>query len=112
MLTNLRIKNFRMLEDLEIPKLGRVNLIVGKNNSGKSTILEALRIYAGKAHPALLREILINHDESFVFDQDPSIENSRNWYGLKNLFPNRNLPADDNTFISIDSDKKPLITIE
>lgn len=112
MLSNLHINNFRMLEDLEIPKLGRVNLIVGKNNSGKSTILEALRIYAGKAHPALLREILINHDESFIFDQDPTIENSRNWNGLKNLFPNRNLPADENTFISINSDRKPLISIE
>lgn len=112
MLTNLRIKNFRMLEDLEIPKLGRVNLIVGKNNSGKSTILEALRIYAGKAQPTLLREILIDHDESFIFDQDPNIDNSRSWYGLKNLFPNRNLPTDDNTCISIDSDRQPLITIE
>lgn len=49
MLKSLEIKNFRALEDFKVSKLGRVNLIVGKNNSGKSPILEALRIYAGDA---------------------------------------------------------------
>jgi len=50
MLNSLEIKNFRILEDFKVSKLGRVNLIVGKNNSGKSSVLEALRIYAGNAH--------------------------------------------------------------
>ena len=113
MLSNLRIKNFRMLEDLEIPKLGRVNLIVGKNNSGKSTILEALRIYAGRAHPNLLREILLDHDESFDFERDAANETlDRYWYGLKHLFPNRQFPADSENYISISSDTKPLLKIE
>jgi predicted ATPase len=62
-LNSLHIKNFRLLEDLQIPQLGRVNLIVGKNNSGKSTVLEALRIYAQVAHPAVLVRISREHDE-------------------------------------------------
>ncbi|PID61136.1 MAG: hypothetical protein CR974_04340 [Gammaproteobacteria bacterium] len=41
-LDSLKVKNFRILEGVEIDRLGHVNLIVGKNNSGKSTILEAL----------------------------------------------------------------------
>ncbi|WP_415878800.1 AAA family ATPase [Methylomonas sp. TEB] len=109
MLTNLRIKNFRMLEDLEIPKLGRVNLIVGKNNSGKSTILEALRIYAGKAHPELLGNIIIDHDESFKLDQEDRPTDTL--YGLKNLFPGRVFPTDDNNFIQIESNSN-LVKIE
>jgi AAA15 family ATPase/GTPase len=44
MLKSLVIKNYRGLEDFQVEKLGRVNLIVGKNNSGKSTVLEALRL--------------------------------------------------------------------
>ncbi|HNM44594.1 AAA family ATPase, partial [Plasticicumulans sp.] len=36
MLDSLTIRNFRLFEDLTIERLGRVNLIVGKNNSGKS----------------------------------------------------------------------------
>ncbi len=63
MLNSLVIKNFRMLEDFTVEKLGRVNLIVGKNNSGKSTVLEALRIYAGNANRELMINIAENHDE-------------------------------------------------
>jgi len=56
-LDSLRIQNFRMLEDFSVKKLGRLNLIVGKNNSGKSTVLEALRVYAGNAAPILMKQI-------------------------------------------------------
>lgn len=113
MLNNLRIKNFRMLEDLEIPKLGRVNLIIGRNNSGKSTVLEALRVYAGKANPNLLREILLGHDESFNVDRDSNIDGSeRNWGGLKYLFFNREFPAEVNNFISVTTDEKSLLKVE
>lgn len=113
MLNNLHIKNFRILEDLEIPKLGRVNLIVGKNNSGKSTVLEALRVVAGKAHPSLLREILLGHDENFNIDGDLAIENPRpNRSGLKHLFTNRELPNSNDVYISIDSEGSQLLKIE
>jgi AAA15 family ATPase/GTPase len=59
-----------MLEDFTVEKLGRVNLIVGKNNSGKSTVLEALRIYAGNANIELLKEIADSHDEKDFLDKD------------------------------------------
>jgi AAA15 family ATPase/GTPase len=57
-----------MLEDFTVSKLGRVNLIVGKNNSGKSTVLEALRIYAGNANLELLKSITESHDEKSLAD--------------------------------------------
>ena len=113
MLNNLRIKNFRMLEDLEIPKLGRVNLIVGKNNSGKSTLLEALRIYAGNANQNLLREILLGHDESFDLDGDAINESSEgSWFSLKNLFPNRELPDSIEKSIIISTGNKEILKVE
>jgi predicted ATPase len=46
MLPSLRIRGFRCFRDLTIPRLGRVNLVVGRNNSGKTTLLEALSVYA------------------------------------------------------------------
>lgn len=63
MLNSLQIANFRLLEHFTVPKLGRVNLIVGKNNSGKSSVLEALRIYAGSAQRKLLQQIALAHNE-------------------------------------------------
>ncbi len=44
MLKSLKIKNFRCFEEFYLPQLGRVNLLVGKNNSGKTSILEAVHI--------------------------------------------------------------------
>jgi AAA15 family ATPase/GTPase len=70
MLKSLVIKNFRLLADFEVAKLGRVNLIVGKNNSGKSSVLEALRIYAGNAHQELLEKIAQGHDEKYFLDKN------------------------------------------
>src|SRR5437660_1270435 len=43
MLTRLVLKNFRGFEDHSIP-LRRTTIIVGRNNAGKSTIIEALRL--------------------------------------------------------------------
>lgn len=74
MLDSLLIKNFRSLEHLEVRKLGRVNLIVGKNNSGKSTVLEALRIYAGNAQRPLLEAIAREHNERYKVEEQVSLD--------------------------------------
>src|SRR2546428_3836623 len=44
MLTSIHLKNFRALRDVKMEPLRRVNLIAGKNDTGKTTVLEALRI--------------------------------------------------------------------
>jgi ABC-type branched-subunit amino acid transport system ATPase component len=51
---------------LEIERLGRVNLIVGKNNVGKTSVLEALNLYANPGSPKVLLGLLSIRDE---FDQ-------------------------------------------
>lgn len=65
MLDSLHIKNFRCFEDLTIPSLGRVNLIVGKNNSGKSTLLEAIALFSQHGHSQALKDIAKMRDEVF-----------------------------------------------
>ena len=37
-LTSLEIRNFRGFRHLQVERLGRVNLVVGKNNVGKSSL--------------------------------------------------------------------------
>lgn len=51
---SLLIKNFRTFAFLDVGRLGRVNLIVGKNNVGKSTLLDAVRLYSERNYPQLL----------------------------------------------------------
>ena len=57
-LDSLEIKNFRAFKHLRIEHLGRVNLIVGKNNVGKSSVLEALWLYSVQGEPDILLRIL------------------------------------------------------
>jgi len=63
LLQNLEIKNFRALQHLTIERLGRVNLVVGKNNVGKSSLLEALWLYAEKGAPSTIWDILERRKE-------------------------------------------------
>ncbi len=71
-LDSLEIKNFRAFKHLRIEKLGRVNLIVGKNNVGKSSVLEALWIYAEQGEPALLYRLLTQRDELTYNGKEPA----------------------------------------
>lgn len=106
MLDSLLIKNFRSLENFEVSKLGHVNLIVGKNNSGKSSVLEALRIYAGNAQRLLLESIARGHDERYrildgeQFDTDSLLP-------FQDFFTGRCFPTDGNTAIEIGSLSSP-----
>ena len=59
----LAIERFRSLRQLTLTGLGRVNLITGRNNSGKSSVLEALRILASEASPYVLNDILQSREE-------------------------------------------------
>jgi AAA15 family ATPase/GTPase len=47
MITNLRIRNFRGLKDVSLRDLRQVNLIVGGNDTGKTSVLEALILLLG-----------------------------------------------------------------
>jgi hypothetical protein len=62
-LDSLEIKNFRTFQHLTIERLGRVNLIVGKNNVGKTSLLEALRLFANRGFPPLIGQILLSREE-------------------------------------------------
>jgi energy-coupling factor transporter ATP-binding protein EcfA2 len=64
MLSDFDIRSFRCFEHLEIPRLHRLNLITGKNGTGKTTLLEALRVYACDGSPDDLSAMLDARGES------------------------------------------------
>lgn len=57
MFESLRIRNYRVFSDLEIGDLSRINLIGGKNNSGKTSLLEAIFLLAGSGNVNALMNI-------------------------------------------------------
>lgn len=49
MIHSLEIKNFRCFESIEASDLGRINVVVGDNHSGKTAFLEALYLVCGNS---------------------------------------------------------------
>lgn len=62
MITSLHIKNFRGFEDLEVKGLKRVNLFAGRNNSGKTSLLEAVFLLGGPNNPMSPAQLRILRD--------------------------------------------------
>ena len=65
MFTYIKIKNFRCFEDFEVSGFKRVNLLVGNNNSGKTSLLEALFLSSQPGYLALFLDI--NHIRGIRF---------------------------------------------
>ena len=62
-LNSVKIRNFRGYKDEVLIKMDKLTTIVGKNDAGKSTILEALEIFFNNKIVVCEREDLsVNHD--------------------------------------------------
>ena len=61
-LDSLRIRNFRTFKDLTVDRLGSVNLIVGKNNVGKTSILEGIWLWN---HPEFWQDLAKSLERRF-----------------------------------------------
>jgi|ERR1017187_5370115 recombinational DNA repair ATPase RecF len=54
--SHLVVRNFRAIEDIEFDLINRVNVIVGPNAVGKTTILQALRLVKALLAPRAQNE--------------------------------------------------------
>ena len=70
MISTLTIEGFRCFERLEMGGLGRVNLIVGKNNSGKTSLLEALYLLAMRGKASAFGMVLQRRGEILPIDSE------------------------------------------
>jgi hypothetical protein len=81
MYTQFSIDNFRGIPSLTLERLARVNLLVGANSVGKTTVLEAIWLLRGAGNPELPLNIALQRSGKPVFA--PAPEN--HWL---TLFPN------------------------
>lgn len=73
MINSVSIKGYRGLKTFDMDGLGRINLIVGRNNSGKSSVLEAVFLLARGGDPDTLGEILLRRGERIESDAPASL---------------------------------------
>jgi len=53
MYKSFKVRNFRCFEELDVGPLAHINLVAGKNNVGKTALLEALWLHYGYYNPEL-----------------------------------------------------------
>ncbi len=63
MITQLEIKNFRGFSEYKIEDVGQVNLLVGTNNSGKTSILEAVQLVKRRGSEHSISAVLLHRGE-------------------------------------------------
>jgi predicted ATPase len=73
MIQRLYVRNFKNLQHFQVKHFSRVNLITGKNNTGKSSLLEALTIYASGGNFAVLEQILNERGEYLRFSSTENV---------------------------------------
>ena len=78
-LSSLSIGGFRGIDALTIPRLGRVTLLAGKNGVGKTTVLDAVRVYAARGMYPTLSRLLLERDEEFMTADEDGTTSSLDW---------------------------------
>ena len=71
MIRKLIIEGFKGFERVEIAALSRINLLGGRNNVGKTSILEALFMFLDRLNPQMiLRQFALRGVPSIAFDPE------------------------------------------
>ncbi len=92
MLTSLNIKNYALIEDIEIDLRNGLTTITGETGAGKSIILGAISLLAGNRAD---RSMIKNEDKKCIIEADFSIGH----LNLQSLFEKLDIDYDDHTII-------------
>ena len=68
-LPELSIRNFRGLGEIDTDGIPPVCLVTGPPGSGKSSLLDAVEVYAGRGNPETLRRILRNSSDVMISEE-------------------------------------------
>ncbi len=74
-ISKLFVKNYRSLKEIKIHFYKGKNVLVGKNNAGKSNILKALNILVGERHPSYIKFTDNDYYTITEIQEDKTVEN-------------------------------------
>lgn len=100
MLTELRIINFRSLRNLSVRGLTRVSLLVGANNAGKTSVLEAAELVLGGTTAGVIATSPMRRGEVSFRIEDDGVGRRRE-IELNHLFSGHDLAP--GTFLQVEA---------
>jgi predicted ATPase len=101
MFNSISIHGFRCFESFSLSNLSRINLLVGKNNSGKTSVLEAIQLLASDARLEVLRDSLLSRGE-YMFSEERS---RRRDLDIKHLFSGHTLRQGSSFTLSAETEQ-------
>ena len=104
LLTSFYADAYRGLRELNLPELGRVNLLVGKNSSGKTSLLEAIQLYSRRGSWASIVSVVKSRQDVSVGRPRDTEDHAEVLDAFQNLFYGRALLSQSSQ-ISIGPDK-------
>ena len=78
MIESIEVKNYKVLDSIEVENLAQINIFVGKNNCGKTSLLETIFLNFQPNNPMnivsvvsnFIRQMQISHDNlDYFFNQ-------------------------------------------
>jgi hypothetical protein len=86
MISSVTIQGYRGFERFQLNGLGRLSLLVGTNNSGKTSVLESIFLLASSGNPAALWQVLWRRGERLVVELVSGPLASRTEADVRHLF--------------------------
>jgi energy-coupling factor transporter ATP-binding protein EcfA2 len=100
MISSLTIEGYRCFDHFEMSGLGRVNLLVGKNNSGKTSVLEAIYLLMSEGEPLSMWHLLQNRGETYLFETPSSPATTQVGADANHLFPGHRIKVGSELILS------------
>lgn len=110
---HLEIKNYKGIKHLTLSDLATINVILGNNNVGKSSLLEAISIGVTKGSLGQIRSILNSRGEEFFVRMNVDEKGKEEEFkSLLSLYPNRDREAFYDKPIEIIADGNHCVSIQ
>lgn len=98
MFTSLKIHNFRCFQSFEFQQLARINLLVGANNSGKTSVLEAIQLLCSRTNLNRFHELMIFRGE-YLWNESENSRGLQRELDIRHLFYGHEIEAEREFFI-------------
>ena len=113
MISSLNIQGYRGFRQLEMSNLGRVNLLVGTNNSGKTSVLEAISLLSSVGDPSAIWQMLWRRGERLpqgsMPENDRFQRRSRIELDVAHMFYGHEVQPGSSIKISAENQLSPLV---
>src|SRR5690242_15614158 len=109
MIRSLTVQNYRVFKEFSLEQAARINLFVGTNNSGKSSLLEAIYLLTSESPSTSMMYVLSGRGEFSSRTSDPRFDRRlAEGYLVSHIFNGHRLDKDRAIVIKSNSQDQSL----